>query len=167
MSASGDTGPSESPATTAGPRAREQAEWLQLLQLTADTGSDLGHLLVLELRLALASLGRMLLLALAFLPLLLLAWLGLTLLPAVLVYQHSGSPALGVLLFLAIQLLAMGGVVAAWLRYRKSLALPNTRRQWRALAGEASTGERAGESTQQASQKNSAEGGGEPEVPGP
>ncbi|MBN7796537.1 hypothetical protein [Parahaliea mediterranea] len=147
MSGAGDAGPPESPAPAG---AREQAEWLQLLQLTADTGSDLGQLLVLELRLALASLGRMLLLALAFLPLLLLAWLGLTLLPAVLLYQHSGSPALGVLLFLAIQLMALGGIAMAWLRYRKGLGLPRTRRQWRAFTGE-----------------GTGEGGGEPEVAEP
>lgn len=133
MKGAGDTGAPENPTP---PERQIHAEWLQLLQLTADTGSDLGHLLELELRLALANLGRMLMLALAFLPLLLFAWLGLTLLPAVLLYQYSGLPALGVLLFLAIQLLALGGVCAAWLRYRKALGLPRTRRQWRAFVGE-------------------------------
>lgn len=110
-------------------------EWLQLAQLSADMGGDLARLMLLELRLALTSLNRMLLLALAFLPLILLVWLGLSLLPAVLVYQHSGSAAFGVLAFLGVQMLALGAVSVAWMRYRKALSLPNTRRQFRGFTG--------------------------------
>jgi hypothetical protein len=114
---------------------RGEPEWLRLLQLSADVGADLGQLAVLELRLALASLGRMLLLAIAFLPLALLAWLGMSGLPAVLCYEFSGSLALGLLVFLALQLLALWALVTAWARYRKTLALPRTRRQLQSFSG--------------------------------
>ncbi len=115
-----------------GPRTAAN-DWRELLNLTADMGTDLGHLLLLELRLALSSAGRIVILALVCLPLLFLAWLGLSTLPAVLLYQWSGSAALAVFLFLMIQVLALGLAGAALARYSRALSLPNTRRQLRNL----------------------------------
>jgi hypothetical protein len=117
------------------PAPRGEPEWLHLLQLSADVGADLGQLALLEVRLALTSLSRMLLLAIAFLPLALLAWLGLSGLPAVLCYEYSGSVTLGLLVFLALQLLALWALCASWMRYRRTLGLPRTRRQLQSVSG--------------------------------
>lgn len=125
----------EVPETAVPPDAGQDQDWLQFLQLTTDVGEDLGQLLLLEVRLALNSLGRMVFLALAALPLVLLAWLALSLLPAVVVYDHTGSAALGVALFLLIQLLSLGALCIAWVCYRRTLSLPHTRRQVRAFTG--------------------------------
>jgi uncharacterized membrane protein YqjE len=129
--AEGMSAPEDAPGRQSG----GDSEWLQALQLGADVSTDLGRLAALELRLALANLSRMLLLALAFLPLLLLSWLGLSLLLAVLCYQQTASASLGVLVFLAIQLLALWALCAAWVRYRRTLSLPRTRRQLRLFTG--------------------------------
>lgn len=118
------------------PEPDRDPDWVELLQLTAGTGSDIARLMVLELRLAVTSLNRMLFLALAFLPLALLLWLGLSLMPAALVYQDTGSIALALGLFVLIQLLALAGLCLAWLRYRRALGLPRTRRQLRQFTGE-------------------------------
>lgn len=126
----------EAPPRDRHPETGGEPDWVELLQLSADAGSDIARLVVLELRLAVASLSRMLVLALACLPLLLLLWLGLSLLPAAALYQHTGSISLAVGLFTLIQLLALVAVGVAWVRYRRTLGLPRTRRQLRRFSGE-------------------------------
>ncbi|MFV0276328.1 MAG: hypothetical protein ACK5HY_03975 [Parahaliea sp.] len=114
------------------PSPRDQS-LLELFQLLADTGADLGQLTLLELRLAAQNLGRMVVLALLFLPLALLIWLGFSLLPALALYQASGSLVQAAAVFLFIQLAALGLLCLLWLRYRRSLRLPRTREQVKAL----------------------------------
>lgn len=130
----------EVPETTVRTDTGQEQDWLQFFQLTTDVGADLGHLLLLEVRLALNSLSRMVFLALVALPLALLVWLALSLLPAVVLYDHTGSATFGVALFLLIQVVALGAVCLALVRYRRTLSLPHTRRQVRAFTG----GERDG-----------------------
>lgn len=103
--------------------------WSEAMEELAGAGAELGQLLLLELRLTLLSLRRMLLLAILFLPLLLLIWLALSALPALMLYQYSGSPVLAVVLFLAVQVLAFGLLVQLWKHYRAGLGLPRTRHQ--------------------------------------
>ncbi|GAB3291228.1 hypothetical protein GCM10027297_37010 [Parahaliea aestuarii] len=103
------------------------------MQLLVDTGADLGQLTLLELRLAIKNLGRMVVLALLFLPLVLLIWLGLSLLPALALYQATASLVQAAAMFLLIQVLALAALCMLWLRYRRSLSLPRTREQVRAL----------------------------------
>ncbi len=115
------------PASAGDPSAGN--EWLQLARLTSEVGSDFSKLLLLELKLAASSLGRIIVLALLCLPLLVLAWIALAAFPAALIAQWSGQVSLGVLTFLCIQLAALGLIVMAAKRYRRNLSLPNSRRQ--------------------------------------
>lgn len=111
------------------------AESVEALQNTAEIGADIGRLAVLESRLAINSLGRIIVLALLSLPLLLLAWLAVTLLPAVVLYAYVPSLPLGVAVFLSLQLLALCAIVRAMQVYARSLRFPLTSRQVREFLG--------------------------------
>ena len=106
---------------------------LELFQILADTSADLGLLALLEFRLALQNLQRMVILALLFLPLLLLVWLALSLLPALVLYQVTASLVLSALLFLVLQVTALGYLRFLMLRYSRKFKLPRTRAQIEAL----------------------------------
>lgn len=106
----------------------ELKAWLDLLQQAAAAGSALSKLAMLELRLALADGRRLILLTLLILPLLVLAWMGLSVLLGWLAYQYSQSVTLGLGMFLAVQLITLATLLAVCRRYRKSLSLPVTRR---------------------------------------
>ena len=109
----------------------ELKAWVELLQQAVAAGATLSQLAMLELRLALADGGRLVALGLVMLPLALLAWLGLSVLIGWCVFQCAVSVALGIGAFLAVQLVTLGILGAACARYRKSLALPATRRHVR------------------------------------
>jgi hypothetical protein len=109
--------------------------WLGLLQQVAAAGADIAELLQLELRLALGDSGRLLILALVFVFVLMLGWVGLSSLLAWLCFHITGSTTLGLVAFVATQLLALLGIREAWSHYRKSLSLPLTRQHLQALVG--------------------------------
>ncbi|MBA6413414.1 hypothetical protein H2508_09870 [Parahaliea sp. F7430] len=123
-----------SPQSEESAQGSEQ-EWLRLAQLAAETGSDVAQLMALELRLAMANLGRMVVLAVAFLPLLILLWLGFSVLASWVLYQSSDSVTWAIVLFLTIQGLALWGVYSSWMRYRRTLSLPQTRKHLQYLVG--------------------------------
>lgn len=112
---------------------RELQAWLSLVQQVMATGSRFRTVLGLELKLALGDSRRLILVSLAMIPLLLLAWLGLSVLAGWLVYLVSHSVALGLVGFVVVQLVAL-----LWLRraakvYGRSLGLPASRRQLQAI----------------------------------
>lgn len=126
----GDAG--SGPGEAGGAEARLQA----LFALGAEALAvveQLSTLLRLELRLALADAKRLLIVMLAMIPLVLFAWLGLCVLLAWLAYAASTSVALGLAAFLSLQVGTLLILLWAARRFQRSLGLPATRRQWRAL----------------------------------
>ena len=109
--------------------------WNRWLQQAAANGSDLFQLLQLELRLAVSDSSRLLVLALLFIPLLMLAWVGFSALLAWLVYLLNMSVTQGLLAFFIIQILGLVGVFTGWQHYKKSLTLPLTRQHISQLVG--------------------------------
>jgi hypothetical protein len=113
--------------------ADEVAAWLSL---GAGAGTVLQQFLLLlrlEARLAVGDAGRLVAVLALMLPLALLAWVGLSVLLAWLVFSGSGSVALGITGFLAVQVVAMLLLALAARRFQRSLSFPATRRQWEAL----------------------------------
>lgn len=125
------TGPESEPAAT---EAQLQA-WAALFQQTLAAGRQLSELLQLELKLAVGDGLRLLGVVLVMLPLVILAWLGLSVLLAWLAFLGSGSVGLGLAGFLVVQLLALLLLWRAARVFQRSLGLPATRRQLRALTG--------------------------------
>lgn len=101
--------------------------WVSWLQQAATISTDIFQLVQLELRLAISDSGRLLVLALLFVPILILAWLGFTVLLAWLVYLVNTSATQGLLAFFISQILALLGICLGWSHYKKSLSLPLTR----------------------------------------
>ena len=71
------------------------------------TGKDLGKLALTELRLTMTESGRIAVLGLAMLPLAMLAWIGLSVLLGWWAYVPSESVTLGIVAFLAVQIIPM------------------------------------------------------------
>lgn len=99
-------------------------------------GGTFSRLFALELRLALADSRRLLLLGILMLPLVVLAWTGLSVLVAWLVYQYTLSAGFGLTAFFLLQMTALVAMVLAGRRYSRSLSLPATRRHLKALLTE-------------------------------
>lgn len=108
-------------------------EWAGWLDQAEAIGSDLVQLLQLELRLALSSSKRLLMLVLLFVPVLILAWLGCSVLLAWQVYLFNMSVTQGLLGFFIVQLLGLAAITVSWDFYKKSLSLPLTRQHIRRL----------------------------------
>lgn len=125
------SGTQSEPAAT---EAQLQA-WAALLQQTLATGRQLSELLQLELKLAVGDGLRLLGVVLTMASLAILAWLGLSVLLAWLAFLGSGSVALGLAGFLVVQLLALLLLWRAARVFQRSLGLPATRRQLRAMTG--------------------------------
>ena len=109
----------------------ELKAWVELLQQAVAAGATLSQLALLELRLAIADGGRLIVLGLLMLPLTLLAWSGVSVLAAWSAFSLSGSVALGICTFVAVQVITLSVMAVACVRYRKSLSLPGTRRHVR------------------------------------
>lgn len=107
--------------------------WLTLAEQALETGNQFYRLAVLELKLAAGDAGRLLAIALAAVPVVILAWVGLSALLGWFAYSASQSVAMGLAGFTLVQVLALGAMVLAAKRYSRSLGLPTTRRQWRAM----------------------------------
>lgn len=100
--------------------------WTSWLQQSAVIGHDILHLLRLELQLAFKDSKRLLVLALLFIPVAMLAWIGFSVLSAWLIYSVNTSVAQGLLAFFAFQITGLLALIFGWKHYRKSLRLPMT-----------------------------------------
>ncbi|WGK61151.1 hypothetical protein QAO71_13985 [Halopseudomonas sp. SMJS2] len=132
---SGDAGGQEQPRQPLKDELKSSLAWLEHAALA---GGDLVRLAALELRLAAADSGKLVGLALAMVPLLLLAWIGLSVLLGWLVFAWSGSVAWGIVMFIIVQLVALGIMAINCKKYSKSLSFPATSRQLKTLKEEAS-----------------------------
>ena len=121
------------PADELADELKAALDWVR--QLSA-AGSTYSRLFALELRLALADSGRLLVLGLLMLPVALLAWIGLGVLLAWLVYHYSQSVGFALGAFFLLQLMTMAALGLTCRRYSKSLSLPATRRHLNALLAE-------------------------------
>tara|TARA_R110002153_G_scaffold107109_4_gene246886 strand:- start:55158 stop:55580 length:423 start_codon:yes stop_codon:yes gene_type:complete len=132
----------ESPKTASSDDSTVKSEQLDELQVWASwlrqaeaIGSDIFELLLLEVRLAVSDSKRLLVLALLFLPMLMLTWIGLSILLAWLVYLLNMSVTQGLLTFFMIQFLGLIAITMGWNHYKKSLTLPLTRQHIRQFVG--------------------------------
>jgi hypothetical protein len=117
----------------------EQLEQLQLwtrwLEQVGTLSSDIFQLLQLELRLAISDSKRLLILALLFVPMLMLTWISFSFLLAWQVYLLNMSVTQGLLACCMIQFLGLVGIAMGWNFYKKSLSLPQTRQNICRLTG--------------------------------
>ncbi|MBM69107.1 MAG: hypothetical protein CME43_06475 [Haliea sp.] len=130
--------PEDPEESSAGTRTGVEAElrnWQKFLEQAVEAGNQFSRLVALELKLAAGDAGRLILVVLAIVPLVILAWLGLTLLLAWQAYASTQSVALGLAVFTLLQLLTLGWLWTAARRYARTLALPVTRRQLRTMMG--------------------------------
>lgn len=132
---SGDAGGQEQARQPLKDELKSSLAWLEHAALA---GGDLVRLAALELRLAAADSGKLVVLGLAMVPLLLLAWIGLSVLLGWLVLAWSGSVAWGIVVFIGVQLVAMAILAINCKKYAKSLSFPATSRQLKTLKEEAS-----------------------------
>ena len=132
---SGDAGGQEQVRQPLKDELKSSLAWLEHAALA---GGDLGRLAVLELRLAVADSGKLVVLGLAMVPLLLLAWIGSSVLLAWLAFVWSGSVALSIGTFIVVQLITLGVMAALCKKYAKSLSFPATKRQLQTLKEETS-----------------------------
>jgi len=107
--------------------------WASWLQQAGTISTDIFQLVQLELRLAISDSKRLLVLALLFVPILILSWISFTVLLAWLVYQVNSSATYGFLTFFICQISALIGIFWGWSHYKKSLSLPLTRKHLQRL----------------------------------
>lgn len=140
-----DSDPHGSAAQSDGAAAELQA-WLALGTQALAVLEQLATLLRLELGLAVADAKRLLMVVLAMIPLVLLAWLGFCTLLSWLAVVASHSVTLGLSTFLLLQLGSLYLLARAARRFQSSLGFPASRRQWRALIhGQAATSGESGQ----------------------
>ncbi|SDS75268.1 hypothetical protein SAMN05216198_2690 [Halopseudomonas litoralis] len=132
---SGDVGGHEQARQPLKDELKSSLAWLEHAALA---GGDLVRLVGLELRLAIADSGKLAVLGLAMVPLLLLAWIGLSVLLGWLAFAWSGSVALSIVVFIVVQLATLGVMAALCKKYAKSLSFPATKRQLQTLKEETS-----------------------------
>lgn len=132
------------------PLLNELKSSVQWLEHAALAGGDLVRLAGLELRLAAGDSGRLLVLAVAMVPIAILAWIGLSALLGWLVYAWLDSVALGIVTFIAVQLVALGVMAAYCKKFAKSLSFPATNRQLKALKEQFNEPQDAGKSDPEA-----------------
>lgn len=128
----GSEEPGSGPFDNGDPQAQLKA-WAALGTQALAVIEQFASVLRLELGLAVADAGRLVVVVLAIIPLVLFAWLGLGLLLAWLVYAASASVTLALVMFLLLQAGTLVLLFSAARRFQRSLGLPATRRQWQAL----------------------------------
>jgi len=109
--------------------------WVSWLQQSTAIGTDILQLLLLELRLALADSRRLLIVALLFIPMLMLTWISFTLFLAWLVYLLNASITQSLFAFFISQALGLIGIALSWKYYKKSFSLPLTRQHIQKIMG--------------------------------
>ena len=111
----------------------ELRAWMTLGTDALAMFEQLITLLRLELTLAIADGKRLILVGLAMIPLVLLAWIGFSVLVAWVVYAITASVAVGLSGFLLLQIGVLGILVLAARRFSRSLGFPASRRQLNAI----------------------------------
>lgn len=124
--------PGSGPSDNGDPQAQLKA-WLELGTQALAVVEQFASVLRLELGLAVADAGRLVMVVLAVIPLVLFTWLGLGLLLAWLVYAGTASVTLALVTFFFLQAGTLVLLLSAARRFQRSLGLPATRRQWQAL----------------------------------
>tara|TARA_R110002050_G_scaffold9504_2_gene33454 strand:+ start:30186 stop:30608 length:423 start_codon:yes stop_codon:yes gene_type:complete len=109
--------------------------WGSWLEQVGTISADIFQLLQLELRLAISDSKRLFVLALLFVPVLILTWLGFSVLLAWQVYLLNMSVTQCLLAFCIIQILALLSMIVGWNYYKKSLSLPLSRQHIRRFIG--------------------------------
>lgn len=109
--------------------------WARWLEQAKTISGDIVQLAQLELRLAISDSKRLIILALLFIPLLMLTWIGFSILLGWQVYLLNMSVTQGLLAFCIIQILGLAVIVISWNHYKKSLTLPLTRQNIRQFIG--------------------------------
>jgi hypothetical protein len=107
--------------------------WLAWLKDATALSGDMLQLLLLEIRLALGNVRRLMLLLLLIWPVLIMAWAGFSVLLSWLAFDSTQSISLGLVVFILIQLVALVAMFQAYRVYRKSLFLPVTCKNIKAL----------------------------------
>ncbi len=139
------------------------SEWLEWAKQAATTGGDFFKLMFAELGLAISDAKRIAVLGLAMLPLGLLAWIGVSVLLAWLAYVPSESVALGIVVFIAVQVVPILVMLGMIKKYSKSLSLPATSRQIQAFKEGYQNGEKTeGSATEDSGSGRSSEDGAQP-----
>jgi uncharacterized membrane protein YqjE len=115
------------------PGQDEIQAWLDWFKHAVSAGGDLAKLARMELSLALGDTKRIVLLALVAVPLIVLAWMGLSVMAAWLVFLPVQSVAAAIGVFIAVQIIPL--VIIGWSikRYRKSWAFAATREHLQAF----------------------------------
>ncbi len=111
----------------------ELNDWIEWGKHAAETGKDFAALGWAELRLAMSDAKRIAILGIAMIPLALLAWIGLSVLLGWLAFVPSDSVALGLTVFLAVQVIPIMVMLMMIKGYSKSLSLPATKRHIQAF----------------------------------
>lgn len=114
--------------------------WSDWIKQATEAGSNLAELFALEIKLAVGDAGRMFCVLLLALPVVFLAWLGLSVLLAWVVVDYSGSVTPGLVTFLLLQLGVLLSLRLLWKRYKRSLSLPLTREHLQSFMGGVQTG---------------------------
>lgn len=117
----------------------ELQAWLALGGQALAVVEQLATVMRLELGLAVADTKRLLIVVLAMIPLVLLAWLGFCALLAWLAVVASQSVTLGLATFLLLQLVSLYFLARAAQRFQSSLGFPVSRRHLQALMKKPST----------------------------
>ena len=107
--------------------------WAEWLKHAASAGSDLAKLAAMELRLALGDTKRIILLALVAVPLLLLTWIGFSVMVAWLVYLPTQLVVAAIAAFLVVQLIPLALIWWSIKRYGKSWSFTATREHVKAF----------------------------------
>jgi hypothetical protein len=94
---------------------------------TLVAGTELANLFRLELQLTLGDARRLVLVSLAIVPMVLLSWISLGVLASWLVYDYSGSVALGLGTFALLQLLVLGYLASQAMRFKRQLGFRRTK----------------------------------------
>ena len=131
-------GPPEQATTEAAVQDTVQ-EWVALGKQAGAAASTLGKLLGAELKLAGADTGRLIAVGLILLCVASMAWFGLSVLIAWLAYGQLDSVTLALLVFIVVQVVAILILVKAAMVFKRSLGLPATKRNVRAIVDSART----------------------------
>lgn len=146
----------DSPEPEKQPLSAELDALLEWAQGLAAMGGALSRLAGAELRLALGDMRRLALLGLLVVPVICFAWLGFSCLIGWWCYLITGSVAAGLASFVVLQglSLALMGMMAR--RYRRSIGLPHTRAQIRAIMRDFESGAQGENGSQGENPKNAA-----------
>lgn len=140
----------EAPAAPSSVTTTDELDaWKRWWQSLGETASLFFALARAEFSLAAEDARRLLILLLLAIPLAILAWIGLGVLAATIVYRFTALPEVAAGTFLLLQLLPL--LVIAWLvrRYQRSLQLPRTRKHLKRLMEDIQHGPPGSDSTHQ------------------